>query len=186
MFVEQIEEHTTHGGVVLQQTPFDQDVMTVRVAWCLMGSGLSAQHPAPKFLSQTETTMSTIPTCPRFPPEISDYIVDIIHGKGNEQTLKLYCLISKSWVPRTRRHLFASVAFWSYSDINACKEVFPNPSNSPAHYTRSLFFDSMQLSISESFTEGDSWIRAFHNVVQLELQNGASTCISIPSAASYR
>ena len=43
MFVEQIEEHTTHGGVVLQQTPFDQDVMTIRVAWCLMGSGLGIQ-----------------------------------------------------------------------------------------------------------------------------------------------
>ena len=110
--------------------------------------------------------------CPRFPPEISDYIVDIVHSGGQAETLKRCCLVSKSWVPRTRKHLFATVEIWGVRDVRAWKTVFPNPSNSPAHYARSLFFNSMEP-INDVVAEEDGWIRAFQNVVRLELQNGA-------------
>ena len=51
-----------------------------------------------------ETTMS-----PSLPPEILDHIVD--HLRDDPDTLKSYCVTSKSWVLCTRRHLFAYIGF---------------------------------------------------------------------------
>jgi len=44
---------------------------------------------------------STNPRCsnPYLPPEILDYIVDLLHNSPN--ALKECCLVSKSWIPRT-------------------------------------------------------------------------------------
>ena len=107
---------------------------------------------------------------PRLPPEISDYIVDLLHDKP--ETLKQCSLVSKSWVPRARRHLFGEVKFTHVNNLNAWKETFQDPANSPAHYTRSLFFGSTKAAVAIAFEE-DRWIRAFCNVVQLKLQYGA-------------
>jgi len=46
---------------------------------------------------------------PGLPPEILDYIVDFLHD--NQNALKRCCLVSKSWIPRTRKHLFADIRF---------------------------------------------------------------------------
>jgi len=67
---------------------------------------------------------------PHLPPEILDYTVDFLHDKP--ATLKQCCLVSKSWVPRTRGHLFASISFDFILDIEAWKKTFSNPENSPA------------------------------------------------------
>jgi hypothetical protein len=53
----------------------------------------------------TQTAMSN----PDLPPEILDYIIDLLHDEP--ETLKRCCLVSKSWVPRTRKHLFADIGF---------------------------------------------------------------------------
>ena len=42
---------------------------------------------------------------PYLPQETLDYIVDLLHDEP--ETLRERCLLSKPWIPRTRKHLFA-------------------------------------------------------------------------------
>ena len=44
---------------------------------------------------------------PHLPAEILDYIIDHLHD--TEDALRNCSLVSKSWIPRTRTHLFADV-----------------------------------------------------------------------------
>jgi len=106
--------------------------------------------------------MQTAMSCP-FPPEILDLIVDHLHNEPD--TLKSCCVVSKSWVPRTRRHLFASVEFNALGfTVESWMETFPDPSNSPAHYTQNLeIFDIWPA------TAAGHWMRAFHGVVRLHM-----------------
>ena len=107
------------------------------------------------------------PDHPRLPPEISDYIVDFLHDEP--EALKQCCLVSKPWVPRTRKHLFGEIALCYPYDLEEWKETFPDPANSPsAHYTYTLTFRSKK-SIVAVAEEADYWTRVFCNVVQLEL-----------------
>ena len=106
---------------------------------------------------------------PRLPPEISDYIVDLLHDQP--ETLKQCCLVSKSWVPRTRKHLFGTIAFQLLDDLTAWKETFPDPVNSPAHHLRSLSLNSTSAVVAV-VVEEDYWMRVFTNVVELNLQRG--------------
>jgi hypothetical protein len=112
----------------------------------------------------TETTMSD--PRPYLPPELLDFIVDLLCDEL--ETLEKCCLVSKSWVPRTRTYLFADIKFESLAGLEAWKRIFPDPSNSPAYYTRSLFVRSLKFVTAE---EG-GWIRAFSNVVRLEVWSG--------------
>ena len=112
----------------------------------------------------TETTMS----CP-LPPEILDLVIDHLHDEPT--TLKICCIVSKSWTPRTRRHLFASVEFrTSQSHIELWKKAFPDPSNSPAHHTRTLSIRGTPV-ITVADAGVDGWIRTFRNVVHLQLSH---------------
>jgi hypothetical protein len=102
-----------------------------------------------------------------FPPEILDHIVDDLHDKP--VALKACCIASKSWVSRSRRHLFARIEFHQaeQSALQSWMKVFPDPSNSPAHYTRSLIIrDPTVLTAANA----SPWIRAFCNVVHLRLE----------------
>ena len=135
--------------------------------------GSSSHVAGAKFTSLTKTTM---PACPRFPPEISDYIVDIIHGRRDKKTLKQCGLVSKSWVPRARKHLFAAVQYPGPAYCMVWQEMFPDPTSSPACYTRSLFFGSM-LDIRCVLEEG-GWIQEFCNVVRLVLFRGTKNLYS--------
>ncbi|KAF9780892.1 hypothetical protein BJ322DRAFT_288059 [Thelephora terrestris] len=93
------------------------------------------------------------------PPEIFDLIIDCLCNEP--ATLKACCLVSKSWVPRTRKHLFASVYLHiCRSTIRLWMKAFPDPSNSPAHYTRHLW-------ISEQLAAESTWIRFFCRVERL-------------------
>ena len=102
------------------------------------------------------------------PPEILDLIVDHLHNEL--AALKACCVVSKSWVPRARKHLFARVKFDdSESHTETWKKVFPDPFNSPAHHTRSLSVQGIPVRIAAADADVDGWTRAFRNVVDLRL-----------------
>jgi len=100
------------------------------------------------------------------PPEILDLIIDHLHDE--QAVLKACCIVSKSWVPCTRSHLFAHVELnASKSHMDLWKKTFPDPSNSPAHYTSTLCISDLPtLTITNIYV--GSWIRTFRNVVHLE------------------
>jgi hypothetical protein len=115
---------------------------------------------------------------PSLPPEILDFIVD--HLRDEPTTLKACCVVSKSWIHRTRKHLFASVEFRApKSHIELWKKTFPDPSNSPAHHTRSLSIRGIprpsppphgcgwldqHLSQPRTLALGDPWSRKIINL----------------------
>ena len=93
------------------------------------------------------------------PQEVRDYIVD--HFYDDPETLKRCCLISKSWVPRARKHLFSIVTFKS-ADYSKWRKTFPDLMNSPAHHTRTLTVDGALGSAEEIW-----WIQSFSRVERL-------------------
>ena len=98
------------------------------------------------------------------PPEMHDFIVDFLHDE--RAALNACCLVSKSWVPRTRRHLFAHIEFQDDPpSIFPWMTTFPDPSNSPAHSTRSLVIRGSLATAAPCV----SWIRAFSSIVRLHL-----------------
>ena len=107
----------------------------------------------------------------RFPPEILDHIVDLLHD--DPVALEQCCLVSKSWVARTRKHLFAAIAFCTQGDIQAWKATFPDASNSPGYYTRTLTINCPEIVTAADVKEG-GWIRAFLRVVCLDLDSRLS------------
>ena len=57
------------------------------------------------------TTMSN----PGLPQETIDYIIDIL--RYDPKALKACCLISKPWIPRAQKYLFADIRFDSVDDL---------------------------------------------------------------------
>jgi len=109
-----------------------------------------------------ETTMSN----PILPAELLDHIVDLLHDR--EFTLRNCCLVSKSWISRTRKHLFANILLDAEEDLESWKEMFPDPSTSPACYTKTLAVGCPQL-VTTADAETGGWIRGFSCVVGLEV-----------------
>jgi len=103
---------------------------------------------------------------PYLPPDLLDCVVDPLFDE--RETLRQCCLVSKSWVPHTRKYLFADIRFQSPGDLKAWKKTFPDPANSPAHHTRTLLVGCLQIVTAADVEEG-GWIRTFHNVVRLEV-----------------
>ena len=102
------------------------------------------------------------------PPEMLDHIVDHLHDEP--PALRMCCLVSKSWVPRSRVHPFAYAKFnTSTYPIESWMKTFPDPSNSPARYTRILIIHGHVTTVVGA--DIGRWIRAFHNVVQLHVRN---------------
>ena len=106
---------------------------------------------------------------PRLPPEILDFVVDLLYPE--KVTLRKCCLLSKSWVPRARKHLFAYIRFEHPADLEAWKTTFPDPASSPAYHTHSLFVGCVQA-ISAADAEEGGWIQTFSNVLRLEVRSG--------------
>ena len=100
------------------------------------------------------------------PPEILDLIIDHLHDEPT--ALKACCLVSKSWIQRSRTHLFASVEFCPPAPpIELWKKTFPDPPSSPAHHARRLYIHDIK-----GVTAADAdWIRPFHNIVHLHLKS---------------
>ena len=95
---------------------------------------------------------------PRPPSEIFDDIIDLLHDDRN--TLKCCCLLSKSWIPRARRHLFRRIKIDGPSHLKAGRELFPDPAESPACHVRSLVIRGSDVQDAEE----SGWIRSFINV----------------------
>ena len=98
------------------------------------------------------------------PPEILDYILDLLHDEP--ETLKECCLVSKSWVPCTRKHLFADIKFNSADGLESWKKTFPDHSSSPAYHARTLWIGCPEV-VTVGDAEEGGWIRAFSRVEQL-------------------
>ena len=109
------------------------------------------------------TTMSS----PNLPPELLDHVVDFLQDAAD--TLESCCLVSKSWIPRTRKHLFEFVEFYTKEDVESWKTTFQDPSTSPACYTKTLFVRwPWATPVAETKELGD-WIRTFSRVVHLKM-----------------
>ena len=117
--------------------------------------------PAPD-TSCHENTMSSF-----FPPEILDLIVDHLHDE--QTTLRACCLVSKSWVPRTRIHLFNCVSFSSSGPtLKSWMQTFPDPSNSPTRYTRILHLSDFKA-VTVAISDARPWVQSFNHIVDLRV-----------------
>ena len=101
---------------------------------------------------------------PNLPEELLDHVVDLL--RNTRDALKSCCLVSKSWVPRSRKHLFALIKFATLAELQSWKNTFPDPSTSPGCYTKSL-----SISYFQKFTvaEVGGWIPAFSQVVHFKM-----------------
>ena len=127
----------------------------------------SDSHALPSHRRVATRWGKPVMTLRSLPPELLDLIVD--YSCDQQATLRACCLVSRSWVPRARRHLFAHVVFDSdgcSSDIEPWMEAFPDPSNSPAHYARSLAIHGL-TAVTAATTHGHAWVRSFHYIVKL-------------------
>ena len=124
--------------------------------------GIGDHWCGPASNSLAETAM-----LPTLPAEILDLIVDHLHDKPI--TLKSCCLVSKSWVPRARRTLFAQVEFSSIRyPIRSWMKAFPDPRNSPTHHTRDLHFLDHR-SITAASAVAPAWVRRFCHIKRLQI-----------------
>ena len=74
------------------------------------------------------------------PQEIPDLAIDHLHG--DPKALKACCVVSKRWIHRTRRYLFIHLGFRpGRHHVSQWRKTFPDPLNSPSHYTRILYID---------------------------------------------
>ena len=102
---------------------------------------------------------------PRLPPELLDNVVDFLHDSRN--TFKSCCLVSKSWIPRTRKYLFADIKFRFLEDLQLWELAFPDPSISPACCAKTLAIGSPQVIAAAA--GGGGWVLAFSRVVHLTI-----------------
>jgi hypothetical protein len=116
---------------------------------------------------------------PRLAQETIDHIVDLLHD--NRKELRKCSLVSKSWVPRTRKHLFVDLEF-EPEDYDKWVRAFPDPMNSPAHHVRVLTI-RCHLKVAEA----SGWIQAFTRVERLTVDYAGSGCAvqSIPLVLFY-
>ena len=108
---------------------------------------------------------------PQLPTELLDHIVDLLHDRG--RPLRYCSLVSKSWIPRARKHLFADVRLNTVKRLQLWKGMFPDPSTSPARYTKTLLIAYPHAVIAADAEEG-SWIKAFSQVIRLEVGYGTA------------
>ena len=102
------------------------------------------------------------------PPEILGLIIDHLHD--NQATLRVCCLVSKSWVPWVRGHLFVRIEFCTVDrPFQLWSKAFPEPDNSPAHHTRSLSIRRLHASTLED-SDASRGIRAFHRLETLDIR----------------
>ena len=111
---------------------------------------------------------------PSLPPEILDLVVEHLHG--GRTTLEVCCTVSKSWIPRARRHLFSRVQYHNReSSFGSWMNAFPDPSNSPAHHTRDLSIRTLR-DIIVATTIGHAWVCTFCNIVSLTVEASVWDC----------
>ena len=115
----------------------------------------------------------------RLPPEILDHIVDLL--QDHPHALNQCCLVSKPWIPRTRKHLFAEVHLSSRVLLKSWKNAFPDPASSPGYHTHTL---SVCRTLGD--VGGGSWVTSFPRVKQLDFALSGHGPIDVPFAAFHR
>jgi hypothetical protein len=104
------------------------------------------------------------------PAEMLDHVVDCLHDA--QDALRNCCLVSKSWVPRTRKYLFADIRFPTAKSLQSWKETFPDPSISPAHYAETLSVGCLHF-VTAADAQVGGWIRGFSHIIHLEVVSRA-------------
>lgn len=91
-------------------------------------------HPSrpPRMCTEIETAV-----IPRVPQEVIDEILGHLGASSDLESLRSCALVSRSWVPSCRQHLFRTVTF-SWLGIERWVETFPVPEEGPAHLVRDL------------------------------------------------
>jgi hypothetical protein len=107
-----------------------------------------------------ETTMPD----PHLPAETLDHIIGYLHDTEDE--LRNCCLVSKPWIPRARKHLFADIEFPTEESLRSWKETFPDPLTSPARYAKTLLIDCTTRD-----AEVGGWIGGFSRVAHLGVRS---------------
>jgi hypothetical protein len=125
------------------------------------GLATSAQQRLTAHLSLETATMP-----PSLPQEILDLVVD--HLCDERMTLNTCCSVSKSWVPRTRRHLFFRIEFSPLSPIESWMKAFPDPSNSPSRCVRVLSLHGSPV-VASVGTYARAWVQTFRHIVELRM-----------------
>ena len=97
----------------------------------------------------------------RLPAETRDNVVDFL--RHSKHAFEACCLVSKSWIPRTRMYLFAHVAFPTVEHMRSWKRTFPDPSTSPACYVKTL--STVCFKPEDADADSGDWIRTFSRVV---------------------
>jgi len=93
---------------------------------------LSHSQPTPRMRAEAETAV-----IPRTPQEVINEILGHLAADSDLGTLRSCALVSKSWVPSCRPHLFRTVTF-GWADMERWLKTFPVPEDSPAHLVRDL------------------------------------------------
>ena len=119
---------------------------------------------------------------PPLPADILDHVADHLHDKP--ETLKQCCLVSKSWIPRTRKHLFADIKLDATRDLWSWKKTFPDPSTSPARYAKTLSVGCPDAVRPVDAEEG-GWITGFSRVEHLALGSYVHDCGYYQPAAPF-
>jgi len=83
------------------------------------------------------STKPRVVVIPRIPQDVIDEILDHLHTDSGAKHLRVCALVSKSWLPSCRRHLFHTTAF-TMTSVRGWLKTFPVPEESPAYYVRDL------------------------------------------------
>ena len=129
--------------------------------------------------SKTSKAKRPVVTTPRIPQDIIDEILDHLAADSDIESLRACALVSRSWVPSCRLHLFHTLDL-TWGRMHRCFYAFSVLEESPAHYVRAL-----RISI-----EGINWFPdeffehapRFTNVRNLSLFGGEDCLVSrLPS-----
>jgi len=108
---------------------------------------------------------------PTFPQEIIDYLIDLISISSVGQKdphLRSCSLVSRSWVHRSRRHLFHSIELASTPDISNWIKKIPPGAGGLSGYVRKLWLDGHWEQRSQRFPSVEH-LRSFTRVEELRL-----------------
>jgi len=134
-----------------------------------------ASTTRPLTSAKTETAV-----IPRIPREIIDGILDYLATDSYSAVtfLRSCSLVSKSWVPPCRRHLFRFVTF-DLRNVDRWLEAFPRPEESPAHHIREL---CVRFGGRDCIPEGFFEVTPlFKNVEKLTLMGLRGLPLRVPS-----
>ena len=131
-------------------------------------SQMSSKTSKARCPTSVKTEVVVIPTIPQ---EIIDEILDHLATDSDfgsrQSSLQSCALVSKSWVPSCRRHLFHTIHF-ALMSMTRWLETFPVPEESPARHVRHLhFWIGHYDGVPENFFKYTPW---FTNAEKVALQ----------------